>query len=197
MAAYGEASLENSSTTRGIKLDDGRVYDPVKNTYMPGRQYRLMRKVVEVRRYTKQEAMALCAEAKHYGPWQEVKDYRPQRARWPLLAVAAGRAMIPGADRLPDNLLLAAPPSQVGPDHLAWSGLFPYRVLMRPMLLLLLASAALLPVPKTGLRPLRSACVPRSRLLRLGGRDSGSSCPGGRAKIQIFTAPAISCAACA
>ena len=54
-----------------IELDDGRVYDPVKNTYMPGRQYRLMRKVVEVRRYTKQEAMALCAEAKHYGPWQK------------------------------------------------------------------------------------------------------------------------------
>ena len=38
MAAYGEASLENSSTTRGSSSTMARVYDPVKNTYMPGRQ---------------------------------------------------------------------------------------------------------------------------------------------------------------
>lgn len=53
-----------------IETDDGQVYDPVKNAYMPRRQYHSMRRAVDVRRYTKQEAMALCAEAKHFGPWQ-------------------------------------------------------------------------------------------------------------------------------
>ena len=52
-----------------IELDDGRVYDPVKNVYMPGGQYRSMRRAVGVRRYTKQQAMDLCARTGHYGPW--------------------------------------------------------------------------------------------------------------------------------
>ena len=131
-----------------------------------------------------------------------------------------------------------------GPDHLAWSGLSPYRgshatdavavagrrgaaagaegwllprwlcrerrLLLthehnaatrdcqrsRPMSSQLDQQRRLLPGSKTRKvdhsRPLRSACVPRSRLLRLGVAVVGPPALAVVQKIQIFTAPAIS-----
>jgi hypothetical protein len=53
-----------------IDLNDGRVYDPVRDSYVQGEGYAaFMGGAVVEQRYTKHEAMQASLDARHYGPW--------------------------------------------------------------------------------------------------------------------------------
>jgi hypothetical protein len=65
---------ENMIAHAWIELDDGRVYDPVTNKYMPTGEYAARRRAVVERRYDQREAMRASVEAGgHYGPRHETK----------------------------------------------------------------------------------------------------------------------------
>jgi hypothetical protein len=53
-----------------IDLNDGHVYDPVRNEYVLAADYAaFMGGAVTDHRYTRLEAMTVSAAAGHYGPW--------------------------------------------------------------------------------------------------------------------------------
>src|ERR1035437_3222303 len=52
-----------------INLNDGRIYDPVLDKYIPAVEYLATRCAVIERQYTHEEAMSISVKAGHYGPW--------------------------------------------------------------------------------------------------------------------------------
>jgi hypothetical protein len=53
-----------------IELNDGRMYDPVKDKYLPVDEYAAVRHAVVERRYSRDEAMRMAATQGHWGPWE-------------------------------------------------------------------------------------------------------------------------------
>jgi hypothetical protein len=54
-----------------IELSDGRIYDPVKDSYEPAEQYMTKNRALVEHRYSRVEAARVCTEAKHSGPWTD------------------------------------------------------------------------------------------------------------------------------
>ena len=54
-----------------IELNDGRIYDPVEDSYEPADQYMAKNRAVVEHRYSRSEAVRIVLEAKHYGPWTD------------------------------------------------------------------------------------------------------------------------------
>ena len=54
-----------------IELNDGRMYDPVKDNYSPVDEFAAVWHAVVERKYSRVEAMRMVVEHGHYGPWEE------------------------------------------------------------------------------------------------------------------------------
>jgi hypothetical protein len=54
-----------------LSEDDGRIYDPVEDSYEPADQYMATNRALVEHRYSRSEAIRIFLEANHYGPWTD------------------------------------------------------------------------------------------------------------------------------